>query len=202
MNKSRIVGAVVCSALLALAASGHEPMTPDETINSFEDTFDVHSQTLLKNRTRICATGEFMGTPQASALSRSMIAAAKADPNAGMPDVQKLHEFLAAHPGAFAQSNFVTATASAPNRVHLASTMSGWRAPDGAVVTILPTRPSDASIVQQFVRELARGQALPFHGCGARAHAADVGALRPHRSCLRGRTHCNNLARRSDLPAG
>jgi hypothetical protein len=110
MNKSRIVGAVVCSALLALAASGHEPMTPDETINSFEDTFDVHPQTLLKNRTRICATGEFMGTPQASALSRSMIAAAKADPNAGMPDVQKLHEFLAAHPGAFAQSNFVTAT--------------------------------------------------------------------------------------------
>jgi hypothetical protein len=66
MNKSRIVGAVVCSALLALAASGHEPMTPDETINSFEDTFDVHPQTLLKNRTRICATGEFMGTPQAS----------------------------------------------------------------------------------------------------------------------------------------
>jgi catalase len=175
MNKSRIVGAVVCSAMLALAASGQEQMTPDEIINSFEDTFDVHPQTLLKNRTRICATGEFMGTPQASALSRSamfaqvavpviarfsairgnsnsrnsremelefrlpggslqhmamlntplfgtsdpatvaeMVTAAKPDPNTGVPDVWKLREFLAAHPGAFAQSNFVTA-ADAPS---------------------------------------------------------------------------------------
>lgn len=39
-----------------------------------------------------------------------MIVAAKPDPNTGMPDVRKLREFLAAHPGAFAQSNFVTAS--------------------------------------------------------------------------------------------
>jgi catalase len=71
---------VVCSALLALAASGQEQMTPDEIINSFEDTFDVHPQTLLKNRTRICTTGEFMGTPQASALSRSAMFAQVAVP--------------------------------------------------------------------------------------------------------------------------
>jgi acetyltransferase len=44
---------------------------------------------------------------------------------------------------------------SAPDRIHLASTVSGWRSPDGAVVTIRPTRPSDASMVQQFVRELS-----------------------------------------------
>lgn len=44
---------------------------------------------------------------------------------------------------------------SVPDRVHLASTISGWRGPDGAVVTIRPTHPSDASIVQQFVRELS-----------------------------------------------
>jgi acetyltransferase len=55
---------------------------------------------------------------------------------------------------------------SAPNRVHLASTMSGWRAPDGAVVTIRPTRPSDASIVQQFVRELSP-EARHFRFMGA-----------------------------------
>lgn len=171
MNKSRIFGAVTCGALLALAASGQEPIAPNEIISSFEDTFDVHPETLLKNRSRICAAGEFKGTPQASALSRSamftqvsvpviarfsatrgnansrnsremelefrlpgrslqhmamlntplfgtsdpatfgeMIIAAKPDPNTGMPDLRKLHEFLAAHPDAFAQSNFVTAT--------------------------------------------------------------------------------------------
>jgi catalase len=173
MNKSIIVGAVTCGALLAVAAAGQEPKTPNEIISSFEDTFDVHPQTLLKDRSRICATGEFTGTPQASALSRSamftqapvpviarfsairgnsdsrnsremelefqlpgrsiqhmamlntplfgtadpatfgeMIVAAKPDPDTGMPDVRKLREFLAAHPGAFAQSNFVTATAA------------------------------------------------------------------------------------------
>jgi catalase len=171
MNKSRIVGAVTSSALLALAASAQEPITRSEIISSFEDTFDVHPETLLKNRSRICATGEFIGTPQASALSRSamftqvpvpviarftstrgnsnsrnsremelefrlpgrslqhmamlntplfgtsdpatfgeMIVVTKPDANTGMPDVRRLHEFLAAHPSAFAQSNFVTAT--------------------------------------------------------------------------------------------
>jgi catalase len=171
MNKLRIVGAVTCGALLALAASGQEPTTPNEIIISFEDTFDVHPETTVKNRSRICATGEFVGTPQASALSRSamftqvpvpviarfsairgsansrnsrevelefrlpghslqhmamlntplfgtsdpatfgeMIVVAKPDPDTGMPDARKLREFLAAHPGAFAQSNFVTAT--------------------------------------------------------------------------------------------
>jgi catalase len=171
MNKSRIVGAVTCGALLALPAVGQESVTPNEIISSFEDTFDVHPETLLKNRSRICATGEFSAAPQASALSRSamftqvpvpviarfsatrgnpnsrnsremelefrlpggslqhmamlntplfgtpdpatfadMIVVAKPDPNTGMPDVRKLREFLAAHPGAFAQSNFVTAT--------------------------------------------------------------------------------------------
>lgn len=55
---------------------------------------------------------------------------------------------------------------SAPKRVHLASTISGWRSPDGAVVTIRPTRPSDASIMQQFVRELSP-EARHFRFMGA-----------------------------------
>ena len=44
---------------------------------------------------------------------------------------------------------------SAPVRVQLASTVTSWRTPDGAPVTIRPTRPSDASIMQQFVRALS-----------------------------------------------
>ena len=40
----------------------------------------------------------------------AMIVAAKPDPNTGTPDLQRLHAFLAAHPDAFAQSNFATAT--------------------------------------------------------------------------------------------
>jgi catalase len=38
-----------------------------------------------------------------------MIAAVKPDPNTGKPNLRRLHEFLAAHPDAFARSNFVTA---------------------------------------------------------------------------------------------
>jgi catalase len=172
MSKAKIVGAVTCGALLTtLAASAGEPVTPNEIIKSFEETFDVHPEPRLKSRNCICATGEFMSTSAASALSRSamfrqvsvpvvarfsatrdkpnsrnsqemelefrlpagslqhmamlntplfgtsdpvafgeMIVATKPDPNTGTPDVQRLHEFLAAHPDAFAQSNFVTAT--------------------------------------------------------------------------------------------
>ena len=44
---------------------------------------------------------------------------------------------------------------SAPVRVQLASTVTSWRTPDGAPVTIRPIRPSDASIMQQFVRALS-----------------------------------------------
>ena len=54
---------------------------------------------------------------------------------------------------------------SAPNRVHPAPTTSGWQSPDGAVVTIRPTRPSDATIAQQFVRELSpEARRLRFMG--------------------------------------
>jgi len=39
MNTSKILGAVTCGALVAtLAASAREAITPDEIINSFEDT--------------------------------------------------------------------------------------------------------------------------------------------------------------------
>jgi acetyltransferase len=44
--------------------------------------------------------------------------------------------------------------------------VSGWRSPDGAAVTIRPTRPSDAGIVQQFVRELSP-EARHFRFMGA-----------------------------------
>ena len=44
---------------------------------------------------------------------------------------------------------------SVPIRGQLASTVSGSRTGDAAIVTIRPTRPSDASIMQQFVRALS-----------------------------------------------
>jgi len=44
---------------------------------------------------------------------------------------------------------------SAPNQVHVAPAIASWLSPDGAVITIRPTRPSDAGITQQFVRELS-----------------------------------------------
>ena len=171
MNKSRIFGAVTCGAVVAtLSASAREAMTPNDIIRSFEDTFDVRPEPLLEDRSRVCASGEFVGTPVASALSRSamftqvpvpviarfsatrgdpnrhnsremelefrlpggslqhmamlntplfgtsapatfaqMIVAAKPDPNTGSPDLGTLRALLAEHPGAFAQSNFVTA---------------------------------------------------------------------------------------------
>jgi len=171
MNKSRLV-AVTCGVFLAtLAVAAREPITPSEIVHSFEDTFEVHRGTPLKNRSRTCAAGEFTPTPAASALSRSamfthfavpviarfsatrgnpnsrnsremelefrlpggslqhmamlntplfgtsdpvtfreMIVAAKPDPNTGLPEPRRLSEFLAAHPGVFAQSNFLTAT--------------------------------------------------------------------------------------------
>jgi len=162
---------MISAALLAaVAASAGEPVTPNEIINSFEQTFDVHPEPLMQSSKCICATGEFKGTSVASALSRSalftqvsvpvvarfsatrnsrdvremelefrlsggslqhmamlntplfvtadpvtfgeMIVAVKPDPYTGRPDSQRLHEFLAAHPNAFAQANFGTATAS------------------------------------------------------------------------------------------
>jgi catalase len=69
-----------------------------------------------------------------------MIVVAKPDPNTGLPDVRKLHEFLAAHPGAFAQSNFVTAT-DAP---------SGYASP--AYFSIHTFRFIDAEGHTRFVR--------------------------------------------------
>lgn len=45
-------------------------------------------------------------------------------------------------------------------------TTCNWRSPDGAVVTIRPTHPADASLAQQFVRELSP-QAKYFRFMGA-----------------------------------
>jgi acetyltransferase len=62
---------------------------------------------------------------------------------------------------------------SAPDPVHLPPGPSRWRSPDGAVVTIRPTRPGDARIAQQFVRDLSP-QASHFRFMGV------VRELAPH----------------------
>jgi catalase len=170
MNKSKICVTAMFGALLTTSAGN--AITPNGIINSFQETFDIHREP-RKDGNCICATGEFTGTPLASALSRSalfrggsvpvvarfsaipgnrnaqnsrqmdlefhlpggsmqymamlntplfrtsdpvafgeMLAAVKPDPDTGQLDLQRLHEFLAARPDAFAQSNFVTATDS------------------------------------------------------------------------------------------
>jgi acetyltransferase len=50
---------------------------------------------------------------------------------------------------------FQRATVIAANRVAALPVAASWQSPDGVVVTIRPTRPDDASIVQDFVRELS-----------------------------------------------
>src|SRR5215469_8354848 len=73
MNKSQLLGAMTSGALLAtLTASAGQPLTPNEIIDSFEETFEVHSERLT-NDTFTCAAGEFIGTSMASALSRSAL---------------------------------------------------------------------------------------------------------------------------------
>jgi hypothetical protein len=49
MNKWRILCAATSGALLAtLAVSASEALTPNEIINSFEETFDVHPEAPAK----------------------------------------------------------------------------------------------------------------------------------------------------------
>ena len=172
-----LIGTATISAVPLLATStagAEEPLTPSQVIHTFEDTFDVHPGQRMNHAGAVCARGSFVGTPAASALSRSrlfagdplpvltrfsviggnvssssaremalefrlpdgslqhmamlntpvlvaavplafneMIKAVKPDPSTGEPDQARLHDFLNSHPDAFAQSNFIAATASA-----------------------------------------------------------------------------------------
>jgi catalase len=235
MNKSQIIGAVTCGALLAtLTASAGEAPAPNEIINSFADTFDVRSEQHTENGNCICAAGEFIGTPVASALSRSalftqvpipvvarfsaargnpnnrnslemslefrlpggslqhmamlntpvfatsdpvafeaMIAAVKPHPDTGTPDLQRLREFIAAHPHAFAQSNFVTAinppssfAGSAYFSIHTFRFIDAegrtrfvkWRfLPQDGQPTTSPSGTAQDAVQEGFIKRLASG---------------------------------------------
>jgi len=106
----------------------------------------------------------------------AMIAAAKPDPNTGRPDLQRLHQFLAAHPDAFAQANFVTGTdapssyaSSAYFSVHTFRFIDGkgrtrfvrWRfVPQDGETTVSASEASgsaQAAAQERFVKRLASG---------------------------------------------
>lgn len=67
-----VVAAVFVVLLLAtLRVPAGEPLAPEQVIGSFETTFDVHPGQHPDHTPSTCTTGEFVGTPAASALSRS-----------------------------------------------------------------------------------------------------------------------------------
>ena len=52
-------------------------VTPQEVIASFEGTFGVHPGQRRNHIKGTCAAGEFVGTPEAAALSRSTVFSGK-----------------------------------------------------------------------------------------------------------------------------
>ena len=70
----RIAAAAISAALVATTAAGAgEAFTPQQVIQAFEDTFDVHPGQRRNHPDTICARGEFVSTSAASVLSRSRL---------------------------------------------------------------------------------------------------------------------------------
>jgi catalase len=76
---SRTFIAATMSVLLvtAAAARGGELVVRDLAVRSFEETFVPHAGRLTNHTDRICAIGEFVGTPAAAALTRSKLFAGR-----------------------------------------------------------------------------------------------------------------------------
>jgi catalase len=81
-------------AAAALAAAPAAPVTPAQMIESFEGTFGVHPGQRRNHIKGTCAAGEFVGTTDAAALSRSPLFTGKTIPvvarfslGGGNPDV-------------------------------------------------------------------------------------------------------------------
>jgi catalase len=69
-------GLAVCLVAFLIGAMGTraaETVTPSQVVNSLEGTFGVHPGQRRNHTKGTCASGEFVGTPEAAALSRSRL---------------------------------------------------------------------------------------------------------------------------------
>ena len=81
--RARALRATTLFAPLLLAmmtAFAGDPLITDQIINRFEDTFDAHPGQAASHANTLCVQGGFVGTPAASALSRSGLFGGEAVP--------------------------------------------------------------------------------------------------------------------------
>ena len=75
-GRTRMLAVTAFLGALLMATIGvpaAEPVAPDELIHSFETTFDAIPGQHMDHTRTTCTTGEFVGTPAASAVSRSRL---------------------------------------------------------------------------------------------------------------------------------
>jgi hypothetical protein len=81
--RARALRATTLFAPLLLAmitAFAGDPLITNQIINRFEDTFDAHPGQAASHANTLCVQGGFVGTPAASALSRSGLFGGEAVP--------------------------------------------------------------------------------------------------------------------------
>src|ERR1044072_3108907 len=89
-----IFAAIACSVPLAIPAAQPDTTTAPQMIDAFEGTFGVHPGQRRNHIKGTCAAAEFVGTPEAAALSSSALFTGTAIPvvarfslGGGNPDV-------------------------------------------------------------------------------------------------------------------
>src|ERR1044072_9945010 len=75
-----IFAAIACSVPLAAPAAQPDSTTGQQMIDAFEGTFGVHAGQRRNHIKGTCAAGEFVGTSDAAALSRSALFSGKSIP--------------------------------------------------------------------------------------------------------------------------
>src|SRR5262249_28325887 len=96
-SASLVLATAVCTAAMMSASAASDPGTPingAQMVDAFEGTFGVHAGQRRNHIKGTCAAGEFTGTSEAAALSRSPIFSGKSIPvvarfslGGGNPDV-------------------------------------------------------------------------------------------------------------------
>jgi catalase len=111
LSRSQLFSGALIPVVARFSVAGGNPNVPDATKNARGMALELR----LPDGSRQHMT--MLNTPVFGAATPStfndMILAAKPDPKTGKPDQQKLQQFLASHPDALAQSNFL-ATNSPP----------------------------------------------------------------------------------------
>jgi catalase len=105
LSRSQLFSGALIPVVARFSVAGGNPNVPDSTKNARGMALEFR----LPNGSRQHMT--MLNTPVFGAATpgtfNDMILAAKPDPKTGKPDQQKLQQFLASHPDALAQSNFL-----------------------------------------------------------------------------------------------